>query len=183
MSGQARSYLTRDGRSFLVRFARPADADQVIANINSVCAEGIYLATECFVPTPHWERVLYHPGDFPDHLLLVAEVDGQVIGECRVFPNDFGQKARHVADLGIEIIQPFREIGIGAALMKCAIKWARARGYEKLTVDTFSTNLRAINLFKKMGFATPGVRHKQYKVGGEYVDELLMERFLQQLRA
>ncbi|HID29274.1 MAG TPA: GNAT family N-acetyltransferase, partial [Desulfobacterales bacterium] len=68
--------------------------------------------------------------------------------------------------------------GFGTALMECAIEWARAQGLEKLTVSTFSTNLRAINLFKKMGFAITGRRYKQYKLGEEHVDEVLMERFL-----
>ena len=71
-----------------------------------------------------------------------------------------------------------REIGIGTALMEYAIEWAGAQRVKKLTVSTFSTNQRAINLFKKVGFTATGVRHLQYKVNGDYVDEVLMERFL-----
>lgn len=103
---------------------------------------------------------------------------GQVIGWCRVFPDLFTPKASHTAEVGIGLIQPFREIGIGTALMECAIEWAGAQGLEKLTVSVFSTNLRAINLFKKVGFTTTGIRYRQYRIDGEYVDEVLMERFL-----
>lgn len=175
---EGRVCRTKDARPFFVRRAVPADALVIVANINAVCTEGIYLATERYVPTPQWERVLRQPDESAHLLLLVAEVDGQVVGHCRVFPDEFGQKARHVGDLGIEIIAPFREIGIGTALMKCAIEWARGQGLEKLTLSTFSINLRAINLFKKMGFVVTGVRHRQYKVSGEYVDEILMEQLL-----
>jgi RimJ/RimL family protein N-acetyltransferase len=172
------SYLTKDHHPFLVRPSMSDDASQVIAAINAVCAERIYLLTECYVPTPQWEEVLHTPLECPDHLLLVPEMDDQVIGWCRVFPNPFGPKVRHTAEVGIGLLQPFREIGIGTALMECAIEWAGAQGLEKLTVSTFSTNQRAINLFKKVGFTATGVRHRQYRVDGDYVDEVLMERFL-----
>jgi len=175
---EGRAWRAKDARPFLIRRATPADAPTIVANINAICAEGIYLATEQYVPTPQWEQALHRPNEHPHLLLLVAEVDEQVVGHCRAFPDEFGQKARHVGDLGIEIIQPFREIGIGTALMGCAIEWAEQQGLEKLTLSTFSTNRRAINLFNKLGFVTTGVRYRQYKVSGEYVDEILMERLL-----
>lgn len=175
---QTRSRLTKDDHVFQIRLSQPKDAPQVIAAINAVCAERIYLPTECYVPTPQWEKVLHTPLECPDHLLLVPEMDGQVIGWCRVFPNLFRSKAQHVGEVGIGLLQPFREIGIGTALMKCAIEWSAKQGLEKLTVSTFSTNLRAINLFKKVGFTATGVRHQQYRIDGNYVDEVLMERFL-----
>jgi len=175
---EGRACHTKDARPFLVRRATPTDAPVIVTNINAVCAESIYLATERYVPTPQWERALHQPDEYTHLLLLVAEMDGQVVGHCRIFPDEFGQKARHVGDLGIEIIQPFREMGIGTALMECAIEWTSEQGLEKLTVSTFSTNRRAIGLFNKMDFVATGVRHRQYKVGGEYVDEILMERLL-----
>jgi len=154
------------------------DAPQVIAAINAVCAERIFLLTESYVPTPEWEKALYTPLECPDHLLLVPQMDGQVIGWCRIFPNLFTPKANHTAEVGIGLLKPSREIGIGTALMECAIEWAGDQGLEKLTISTFSTNLRAINLFKKVGFIAAGVRHRQYMIAGDYVDEVLMERFL-----
>jgi len=173
-----KSYRAKDARSFFVRRATPADASVIVTNINAVGAEGIYLVTEQYVPAPQWEKALDNPSECLDRLLLVPEVDGRVIGWVRVFPNDFSRKTQHTSEVGIGLLKPFREIGIGTALMECAIEWARTQGLEKLTVFTFSTNLRAINLFKKMGFAITGRRYKQYKIGEEYVDEVLMERFL-----
>jgi RimJ/RimL family protein N-acetyltransferase len=173
-----RSWLTRDDRIFRVRPSRPDDAPQIILAINAVCAERIYLLTERYVPTPQWEKVLHFPLASPNHLLLVPEMDRQVIGWCRVFPNLFAPQAQHTADVGIGLLLPFREVGIGTALLECVIEWAGAQGLKKLTISTFSTNLRAINLFKKFDFNVTGVRHQQYKVDGANVDEVLMERCL-----
>jgi RimJ/RimL family protein N-acetyltransferase len=174
----SREYTTKDSQPLLVRLSTPADAVAVIAAINAVCAERTYLLTDCYLSTPQWEKALHTSLECPDHLLLVPEMDGQVIGWCRVFPNDFSPKTQHTGEVGIGLLKPFREIGIGTVLMECAIEWARTQGLAKLTVSTFSTNLRAINLFKKMGFVATGRRYKQYKIGKEYVDEVLMERFL-----
>lgn len=178
MTYKEAAYLTEDHCPFLIRPSMPGDALQVITAINAICAERIYLLTECYIPTPKWEKVLHAPLDCLDHLLLVPEMDGQVIGWCRVFPDDFSPKTQHTGEVGIGLLKPFREIGIGTTLMECAIEWARTHELEKLTVSTFSTNLRATNLFKKMGFVATGRRYKQYKIGEEYIDEVLMERFL-----
>ena len=178
MTLSLREYITKDRHSFLIRPSMPDDAPQVIAAINAVCAERIYLLTDCYVPTPQWEKVLHTPLECLDHLLLIPEMEGQVIGWCRIFPNLCAPKTRHTAEVGTGLLQPFREIGIGTDLMECAIEWSRGQGLEKLTVSTFSTNLRAINLFKKVGFITTGVRRQQYRIDGNYVDEVLMERFL-----
>lgn len=175
---ETRACSTKDHRFYLIRPSTSDDASQVIATINSVCTERIYLLTERYVPTPRWEKVLHNPLECPDHLLLVPEMDGQVIGWCRVFPSLFRSKAQHVGEVGIGLLQPFREIGIGTIVMECAIEWAEGQGLEKLTASTFSTNLRAINLLHKAGFTATGIRHQQYKVDGDYVDEVLMERFL-----
>lgn len=173
-----RSCLAKNNRVFQLRLSRARDAAQVIAAISAVCAERVYLETDCYISTPQWERVLYTPLHYADHLLLIPELQGQVIGWCRIFPVSNSPKAQHVGDVGIGLLKHFREIGIGTALMECAIEWAKAQRLEKLTASTFSTNLRAINLFEKVGFATIGVKRQQYKVDGKYVDQVLIERFL-----
>lgn len=170
--------LAKDSRVCQLRFPQAGDAAQVIAAINAVCAERVYLETDCYVPTPQWETVLYTPCNCANHLLLIPELEGQVVGWCRIFPASGSPKSQHVGEAGIGLLKPFREIGIGTTLMECAIEWAEALGLEKLTAFTFSTNLRATNLFVKMGFATVGVRRRQYRVDGEYVDQVLLERFL-----
>ena len=60
------------------------DAPAVLAAINAVCAERVYLLTDRYVPTPQWEAAL-HEVEAARHLLLVPVWDGQVIGWCRVF--------------------------------------------------------------------------------------------------
>ena len=162
--------------SLIIRPARLADAPEIIAAIDAVCAEKIYLLSERYVPNAPWEAVLRQE-ETPNHLLLAPVMDERIIGWCRVFAGPF-PKTGHVADVGIGLLAPYRGQGIGAALMEHAIAWAIARGFEKLTADTFDDNARARALFRKMGFVESGARHRQYKINGIYRDQILLERFL-----
>jgi RimJ/RimL family protein N-acetyltransferase len=145
--------------------------------INSVCAEGIYLLTSHYVPTPQWEAVLHRPEEAPGCVLLVPVLEGRVIGWCRVFAGA-NAKTRHAGDVGIGLLAPYREQGIGTALMERAIAWAAGQGLAKLTADTFATNARARALLRRAGFVETGVLRRQYRIDGHDVDQILLERFL-----
>jgi GNAT superfamily N-acetyltransferase len=110
-------------QSLRIRRAQAHDVSEVVAAIDAVCAEGIYLLTERYSATLEWEAALLRPQETPGYLLLVPTVDGRVIGWCRVFAGPF-TKTRHVADVGIGLLAPYREQGIGTMLMERAISWA-----------------------------------------------------------
>jgi ribosomal protein S18 acetylase RimI-like enzyme len=56
--------------------------------------------------------------------------------------------------------------------------WAAARGYEKLCLSVFSHNERALRLYRRMGYEEEGRRLGQFQVGGTYVDEVLMGKWI-----
>lgn len=168
-------------RDFLIRRALLPDAFSIIALINTVGAEGVWLATERYVPTPQWEQVLHHPDAEPRALLVVAERQNQIVGWCRVFPYQFGNKSSHVADVGIGVHPEFRRRGIGRALMQNAVDWARDQRFEKLTLDLYASSKSARHLFEKTGFHVIGTRARHARINGAYVDEILMEMELQML--
>lgn len=161
----------------VIRRALPIDAERVVRVINAIAAEHCWLSTEQYHPNPPWERVLHQPHEHLDHLLLVPEACNEILGWCRIFPYSF-PKSRHVADLGIGIAKEFRNKGIGRILLQRGLEWAGERGYEKITLDTFSSNTPAIRLFQKTDFKITGVRYRQAKINGEFVDQILMEKYL-----
>ncbi len=161
-----------------VRRSTPADAPAVIAAIETVCAEGIFFQTDSFVPDRHWEAVLHRPEHAPQHLLAVAELEGQIIGHIRLFSGLCGPKDQHVAELGILVLSPYRGRGVGQFLMAYALDWAGERGLKKIVLSVFATNREAIKLYARNGFVLEGTRNMQYNIGGQYVDEMLMAKFL-----
>jgi RimJ/RimL family protein N-acetyltransferase len=161
-----------------VRRSVPSDAPAVISAIEAVCAEGIYFQTDAFIPDRHWKAVLYRSESAPQHLLAVAELRGEIIGTVRLFAGMCGFKDRHVAELGIFVLPPYRGHGIGKLLMAYALDWAASQDLQKIMLNVFATNHRAIHMYERFGFVLEGKRKMQYNIGGEYVDEILMAKFL-----
>lgn len=168
-----------DGRPLVIRLARPADRRAIVENINAVCAEEVYLQSDLFVPTSDWEAVLNGKcGEDPRRLLAIVEVKGQVVGHGRVFPAGFGHKDRHVADVGIALLAPYRGLGIGTKMLEYMITWATRAGYVKLTAAVIASNWRALNLFARFMFVQEGVRERQFRIQDRCVGEVLLGRFL-----
>lgn len=172
-------FKTKDGISFILRPASPNDANIIQSNIQKVCDEQIYLYTDSFVLTKEWKKVLATSVDKENgQLLVLAEVNKEVVGHLRLFSPWYGQKGRHVGEIGLLIIQSWRESGIGTAMMNYALEWAKFANFLKLTASVFSTNLRALNLLLKFAFFEEGRRLKQFLINLQYIDEILLGRFL-----
>lgn len=161
-----------------IRRANPADSEQIISGINTICAEGGAFYTTRFVTTSRWDAVLHRPEMVSDHLLLVAEWSGQFVGAGRLFPGGEYTLFKHVAELGIFVLKPFRRQGFGTQLLTQLMLWAIQSGLEKITLVTFSTNHPAVQFFEKHGFVQEGQMRHQVKMEKQYVDLLLMGKFL-----
>jgi RimJ/RimL family protein N-acetyltransferase len=165
--------LLRDGGSVLVRPATPADAEVHIANTHAIASERIYLMSESFTRTVEEIRVQFRDADPQQVLWLVAEVDGAVVGGAN-FARGRWRKNAHTADLGVALLPGFRGRGIGEALMREGIEWARSVGVRKLTLGVFATNERAVALYRRLGFAEEARLRGQGILDGRPVDEILM---------
>ncbi len=111
-----------------------------------------------------------------DHLHLVAERDGRIVGSAGLHPMPQTRR-RHVALLGISIAAEAQGQGVGTALMQAlcdyADGWAQILRIE-LTV--FSDNERAVALYRRCGFRLEGT-HRGYAMrDGAYTDVHAMAR-------
>ena len=65
----------------------------------------------------------------------------------------------------MSISKNYRGIGIGKALLKALLDWAKENPLiEKVSLGVLSTNQRAISLYKQMGFLEEGRLIKEYKL-------------------
>jgi len=106
------------------------------------------------------------------HLVAVDAV-GDVVGWCDIarFPLEGFQ---HAGRLGMGLLPHHRGHGVGRRLAQAAIDAARDRGMERIELEVFSTNVRAIRLYEQLGFAHEGVRRQARKLDGTYEDNVLM---------
>ncbi len=90
----------------------------------------------------------------PDQTVLVAEGPAhEPLGFVHLHAaSDFhtGERHGHVSDI---VVAPAAEgRGIGAALMAAAEAWARERGFRLLSLHVFDGNVRAQDLYERLGY-------------------------------
>jgi L-phenylalanine/L-methionine N-acetyltransferase len=97
------------------------------------------------------------------------------IGMFKLFPLTY--RASHVAYLGGLAIHPtYAGKGFGVKMMQEIIDFANQEGYKRMELSAATENLRAIELYKKVGFEAEGIMKKYtyLKREGRFLDELLM---------
>ncbi len=111
-------------------------------------------------------------------LLLVAELDGAVVGAAGLHPAGVQMRRRHVWMLGISVSSDAQGRGVGSALMAglCdyADNWIAAL---RLELNVYTDNAAAQALYRKFGFVLEGT-HRGYALrDGQYADCYSMARF------
>jgi hypothetical protein len=176
-TGRGEQIVARDGRRWIMRRARPTDGQPLARLFAAVRSEGRWLITSPeAVSQPseaYWISELIRAAE---HLALVAEADGEVVGNVLVSV-DRGVATEHIGVLSIVIADGWRDVGIGSALVAGAQGWARERGLRKLSLGVFPDNTRAIAVYERCGFVREGLRRRQYRTGGRFRDEVLMAWF------
>lgn len=161
-----------------IRRAVSADAPHILNILNAVCAEGGAFYVTQFAPDAQWQPVLDDPATVPNHLLLVAEGGGQLVGVLNLFPEPSYTLSRHVAELGIAVAHTHRRRGIGRSMMGHALAWAGQRSIDKIVLRVFATNLPALALYEEFGFQVEGRQQRQIREDGVDIDLIWMARFL-----
>lgn len=128
------------------------DSAQLSQAINQVCADTPWMSTRSFIPTDSWVHAM-HKDNCQYHRLLIAEANGDVVGWCRSFPAACDALPAR-AELGIGLIAPYRNQGIGSNLVMRSLEWADAVGLRTVDLIVSIQNSIAIHVFEKCGFET-----------------------------
>jgi ribosomal protein S18 acetylase RimI-like enzyme len=111
--------------------------------------------------------------------VLVAEGDGQVVGYAIVRQYLPIASHRDVLEINGLAVDPVHQgHGVGRQLVEACAQQARSRGARKLTLRVLGNNDRARRLYEACGFQIEGVLRDEFFLGGRYVDDVLMARFL-----
>jgi RimJ/RimL family protein N-acetyltransferase len=160
----------------LVRPAAPGDANALVVLGRDVAAEPELWLTYERSSSDERRNVRSVRRD-PNAAVYVAETPDGVVGRLSI-ARDHGPVSHHVAELGLMVAANQRRKGIGTALMEAAVTWARDAGVTKLELHVFPHNQPAIALYRKLGFEEEGLRRRHYRIGGRYIDAILMARYL-----
>ena len=137
------------------------------------------VVTDHYVPaeTPETEARRAWMG--PGVVTYVAERNGEIVGTYMLKPNQPALGA-HVANAGYMVRPGAFGGGVGTAMAEHSLAEARAAGYRAMQFNAVvSTNVRAVALWERLGFAVIGTVPEGFRYrGGVYVDLLVMYRCL-----
>jgi RimJ/RimL family protein N-acetyltransferase len=165
-----------------IRPVRAEDAEAVLSIQREVVGEKDYFiaVSEEFNKTTEehqeWiQKIIEHERE----TMFVAEIEGKVVGWI-VFKSQERKRMHHTGSFAIMLQKDFRNKGIGKLLIHELLRWAEEHPIiEKVSLGTFSTNSRAIELYKKLGFVEEGRKVNEFKFNeNEYVDDVLMYKLV-----
>jgi GNAT superfamily N-acetyltransferase len=94
--------------------------------------------------------------------VVVAELDGELVGTAKVGPNRPGRGA-HVATASFMVDPGHQGRGLGRALGEYIVGWARDAGYLGMQFNAVvATNTGALALWKSLGFEVIGTVPKAF---------------------
>ncbi len=156
-----------------IRAVRSDDALALyeIRQQQQVIAGTLHLPTERLSATQQYLATLG-----PDTHVLVAEVDGKMVGALHM--QAFSGKRRHVASIGLMVHDGYSGRGVGKSLMRRMLDIADNHlDIKRLELELMESNGRALRLYESFGFALEGRKRKAVYLHGRYEDVLLMARF------
>jgi len=108
-----------------------------------------------------------------DKKIFVAESNNQLVGFIMIYGQDMKiySKTRSIA---IAVIKKYWGHGIGSALMKSTIDWAKKQKMHRLELDVWEHNTSAISLYKKFGFKKEGVKKDEVIINKKFINVVLM---------
>ncbi len=167
----------------VLRHVKKTDVDGIWNNFNQVVEEGIYLPVFLPVLSDYEKKTWYDNIKKDNEVCIVAELLSlknpyNIVGQCEISNSEW-EAASHVGILGIIVNSHYRNMGIGKALIDFAISESkRINNKKKIVLSCFSSNRRAIHLYKKLGFKKVGMRKKQFFLNSVYYDEVMMELWI-----
>lgn len=92
----------------------------------------------------------------PPGQTVVATEDGRILGSAKMGPNRPGPGA-HVATASFMVPGAARGRGVGTALCRHALAWARERGFAGMQFNAVAeSNAGAIEIYRRLGFHIVG---------------------------
>ncbi len=92
----------------------------------------------------------------PPGLTVVAIQDQRVVGTAKMGPNHQGPGS-HVSTASFMVAADARGRGVGAAMCRYALAWAKEHGYAGMQFNAVAeSNHRAVELYQRHGFTVVG---------------------------
>lgn len=172
----------KDGRICILRSVAAKDAGDMIAYLRTVSSETPFLLRnedEVTYTVEAEEELLENKRNDPREIMMVAEVEGVIAGNCGIASNGNLRRVCHRCGFAIALKEAYWNMGIGSAMMAYALTLAKEMKYEQVELEVLDGNDRAKRLYERFGFRETGKNIRAVKYDdGSYRDEYKMVKIL-----
>lgn len=173
--------MLKDGSLLTIRPAEACDAAEIIEYAEAISSES--------------DNLTFGPGEFGigiedekafvekinganNSVYLVGVIAGKIVGSI-IFSGGTRPRTAHTGEMSMSVLKAHWGKGIGTALIKALIGWAKVTGVvTKMNLNVRTDNRSAIKLYQKAGFIEVGKTSRDLFIKGEYYDCLIMELIL-----
>jgi len=162
--------------SVTVRDATPGDAQSIADIYNPYITDtAATFHTEAVDAAERLEWLASHD---PRHPVLVAEVDGQVVGWGSLTQWATRPAWHRTVEVSIYVARDHRRTGVGTALMEALLQRAREAGHHVLIGQVVADNKPSIAMAVRAGFEQVGMLREVGEKFGRYHDLVLLQKTL-----
>lgn len=174
--------VLKDGRTCILRSVEEKDAEAMIEYLRIISSETPFLLRnedEVTFTVEAEGAFLKDKRNDPREIMMVAEVDGTIAGNCGITSIGSLRRVCHRCGFAIALKRAYWSIGIGSAMMDYAFGLAKEMGYEQVELEVVAGNDRAKQLYERFGFRETGKNFRALKYDdGSYRDEYKMVKIL-----
>ncbi len=124
--------------------------------------EGVTPPEKSIIQQSELQKYIADFGKDKDDYCLVAEVDNALVGAVWVrIMNDYGHVDDDTPSLSISVKAPYRQKGIGTALMKKMLSLLKSEGYQQVSLSVQKANY-ASKMYLKLGFEIIKTNEEDY---------------------
>lgn len=167
----------KNQQSVLIRQAEIEDAENLLHCVKTYVPQSEYIPklkqemTLTIEQEEEWIRSFLTSNN---SLLLVAEYENLIIGNIDLTGNR-RKIMEHTAVIGMGMLKEWRNSGLGTALLRETIHWAKHNPVlELIWLQVYTANTPGMSLYQKMGFQENGVIEGFFKQNNNYFDNLTM---------
>jgi len=172
----------KDGQVITLRRAQEEDASAMIEYLNIVGGESdnlTYGAGEMRYTVEQEIDYINKSNSNENALMLIAAADDDSVVSIANINAFEAIRIAHVADFGISVRKSHWRLGLGRAIMKELIEFARRHDkIEIVHLGVRAGNDGAVKLYESFGFERVGYNKRFFKAGDKYYDNINMELHL-----
>ena len=174
--------MLENRKECILRHATTADAEAIKAHRIVVAGETDYLSRypdEITMTIEEEARTLERKENSFDELMMIAEIDGKLVGNSGIYPVGPYDRLKHKANFGVSIKKAYWGMGIGTIILNRMLMIAKEAGYEMMNLEVIEGNASAIRMYERYGFHLFGKEEKGFRYrDGSYVAIYHMHREL-----